>query len=135
MSLKKQIDGLNELYRKQPTKAGRRVIRNLLRMPCNNWQPWARRDYLSERQETSQRIAELQEDGIISVVSGGRDCDGYQVDNDVYEISASVMALELWLRAFVDGADGPCWSYLARPSEVKDLEQTHRDIFAEAAGY
>ena len=94
MLTKEQFDGLNDLYRRIPTRTTRKVIKHLLELPVNNWQPWRREDRLARRMAAAATIAELAEDGLVATVSGGRDCDGFEVRGEVDVMPATVVEYE-----------------------------------------
>ncbi len=135
MLTKEQFDGLNDLYRRIPTRTTRKVIKHLLELPVNNWQPWRREDRLARRMAAAATIAELAEDGLVATVSGGRDCDGFEVRGEVDVMPATVVEYERWFNRFCDGAEGPIWHNLERPSVAEGIERSTRDVFAEAEGY
>jgi hypothetical protein len=128
-----QISGLNDLYRSTPTKAARKLIRGILKMPAARGYMGV--DLLARRATVAARIAELAENGQLAILSGGRDCDGYEVRGEVTVLPAAVVAYERWLGRFCDGAEGPIWHNLDRPSVAVDVERTTRDVYAEVAGY
>lgn len=89
-------------------------------------------DMLERRQALKHAIERKQEDGRIAVVFGGVDCDGGMWDNRVDLIPANVVAFIRWENLYEDGAEGPQWHHIARPSEVEGLEKTSRDLGMEA---
>lgn len=89
-------------------------------------------DRLAERAARAARIAERQEDGKIVVVHGGIDCDGGRWDDCCRTLPAIPRAVEKWIDDYYDGAEGPQWFYLSRPSDARDLEPSSRDLAMEA---
>jgi hypothetical protein len=89
-------------------------------------------DSLMEKMHVARRIAEWAENGKIAVVYGGMDCDMSRWDNRVALIPANVMAYQKWYDGYMEGAEGPQWASIARPSDVADLKSESRDLALEA---
>lgn len=89
-------------------------------------------DRLEQRAERAVRIAERQEGGEVAIVYGGVDCDGGRWDDCTAIVPATVVAVEHWLNDYYDGAEGPQWHRLSRPSSARELTRSSRDLALEA---
>jgi hypothetical protein len=75
------------------------------------------RDHLAERENLAARVRECAEDGMVCIVSGGRDCDGSQWDGRISRVVATPRAVMKWIDDMYEWADGPRWAAVKRPSE------------------
>lgn len=89
-------------------------------------------DKLAERQRRAAMLLALAEDGRICVVSSGMDCDGSAWAGRVYDMPASVFAVERFIERQYEWADGPLRLELASPSECEEVEYESRDLALEA---
>jgi len=77
-------------------------------------------------------IKECQEDGHVSVVSGGMDCDCVQYEGHVRTVPATVDAVDAAIEDLSINAEGPIhWEVMA-PSKACNVKQTSRDLALEA---
>lgn len=94
--------------------------------------PRAREDYLAERQRLARKIRSMAERGEVAIVHGGIDCDGSRWDDRVAYVPALPVAVEKWLDDYNDGAEGPQWTSIWKPSEARELRSSSRDLVLEA---
>jgi hypothetical protein len=104
-------------------KCYHRLVRDFLR---------SREDRLARRQQLQACIAEHAENGRVALVSGGIDCDGGRWDNRVSLVTATVVAVELWIEKYHEYAEGPQWQTVEKPSVAADLTEDCRDLALEA---
>ena len=102
-------------------KLGRKVVENQ-----------STGDALKRRQELSELIASKEQQGLVAIVYGGRDCDMVQWDNRVAVVPATVTFIERWVDIYMEAAEGPQWWSIDSLSEVRDLEPSRRDLALEA---
>jgi len=89
-------------------------------------------DHFKEKKEIVEAIHESTENGKVAVVYGGRDCDMSQWDNRVTLLPATFAHVNRWADDYMEGAEGPQWWHVEKPSSVEDLEASSRDLALEA---
>ena len=87
---------------------------------------------LQKRQVLASTIRKHAENGKVAIVHGGRDCDMVEVHGLVRLLPATVTHVEQFIQELFDGAEGPIWWNVARPSDAEDEQVTSRDRIAEA---
>jgi len=92
----------------------------------------ARKEALTERFATKRRIAACAEDGKVAIVESGRDCDGVEYSGKVSIIPSTLEAYCAACDQIAEGADGPFWLDVERPSIARTLRYESRDLVAEA---
>ena len=89
-------------------------------------------DRLSRREKLAFKIEENAQEEMVAIVYGGRDCDMSQWDNRVSYVPATVTHVEKWVDDYMEGAEGPQWWHIEKPSSAKELESSSRDLALEA---
>jgi hypothetical protein len=89
-------------------------------------------DYLAKRAEFAARIHQFAEDGFVAVVYGGMDCDCARWDDRVVILPAIPTVVVHWIDQYNEGAEGPQWTNLERPSIANELTPSSRDLALEA---
>lgn len=89
-------------------------------------------DKLALRQRRAAMLSALAEGGRVCVVSSGMDCDGSAWAGRVYDMPASVFAVERFVERQYEWADGPLRLEFASPSECEEVEYESRDLALEA---
>jgi len=89
-------------------------------------------DELEGRARLASMISEYQENGRVAIVYGFIDCDMGRADGLVHIMAASPIAVSKWLDSFHEGAEGPQWWNLERPSAAGEITAEHRDLALEA---
>lgn len=90
-----------------------------------------RDDPLARRQRLVNAINQHTENGFVSIVWSGRDCDGvYGCHAETYK--ACSIAIETDIERRYEWADGPLNCQFAKPSDVYGLEPYTRDLGLEA---
>jgi hypothetical protein len=90
-----------------------------------------RDDRLARRQRFVQAVADHSENGFVSIVWSGRDCDGvYGCHAETYK--ACPIAIEADIERRYEWADGPMSFEFAKPSDIYGFESYSRDLGAEA---
>lgn len=111
---------VRDFYRASPDF--RRAIRARLDRP----------DWLASRADLAARVATLAEEGEVAIVFGGMDCDCARWDDRVATVPALPVAVVQWIDRYHEGAEGPQWTRLERPSVARDLRSSSRDLALEA---
>ena len=86
----------------QLTRTNRSLIRRLFRELNRN-----KVDFLAQRIERKQQLAEFQEGGMVATVYGGIDCDGGRWDNRVSLVPSIITVVEQWAERYQARAEGP----------------------------
>lgn len=89
-------------------------------------------DPLANRQRLKAEITSCAENGQVAIVYGGMDCDCSRWDNRVAIVTAATVIVERWIESYHEGAEGPQWTQIERPSEARKLEPSSRDLALEA---
>ena len=77
-------------------------------------------------------IANYAENGKVAIVFSGIDCDGVHYNNHVSIIDASVEQYQDRITIEHQGADGPLWYRIEKPSIALTLQSDERDLVLEA---
>ena len=118
---------------------GKLSFRDLPRR-VRSWIRRSNRDYIHHRQGSdplaararlSAEIASLAQDGRVAIVYGGIDCDCSRWDNRVSLVPATHWAVARWVDSYMEGAEGPQWWHLSRPSAAPRWSSS-RDLALEA---
>lgn len=94
----------------------------------------AREDYLAEKARFAARVMACAENGKVSLISSGRDCDGSAWTDKVEarEIAAIPVLVNKEIEEIYNWADGPINVAVVKPSSLVDLNPTSRDYGMEA---
>ena len=68
---------------------------------------------------------------MVAVVYGGMDCDCSRWDDRVAILPAVPTVVSRWVDRYHDGAEGPQWTRISRPSRAPK-KSTSRDLALEA---
>lgn len=90
-----------------------------------------RDDKLARRQRFADTVKQNTENGLVSIVWSGRDCDGVYACH-AYTYKACPFAIENDIERQYEHADGPLSFQLAKPSDVSEFEGYTRDLAMEA---
>lgn len=111
------------MTRRELTLALRRAIRLSCRPACD--------DHIANHARFVERVRACVEDGMVAVVYGGMDCDCSRWDDRVVLLPAVPVVVDKWICDYHDGAEGPQWTRISRPSRAPK-KSTSRDLALEA---
>lgn len=77
-----------------------------------------RPDRLAERATAADAVRRHAEHGLVAIVHGGIDCDGYRFDGCVRIVRAVPSIVEHEINGLYEHAEGPTWAHVMRPSRV-----------------
>ena len=83
------------------------------------------------KQKAKDWLALCEEGGKVAIVYGGMDCDCSRWDDEVAIVSANLVTYFAWSDSYDDGAEGPQWHRVCKPSEAPQ-KSSHRDLALEA---
>ena len=69
---------------------------------------------------------------MVAIVHGGRDCDCVEVSGIVDLVPANWRAVDAFVNRLYEGAEGPIWWHIEKPSAAASVRETHRDRVLEA---
>jgi hypothetical protein len=90
-----------------------------------NWNTQDRKHFL-------EAIMVCAEDGMLSVVEGGMDCDCVKYEGHVSYIPATVAAVEKHIESLYEYAEGPIHWEIMKPSQAVRVKSTSHDLIMEA---
>lgn len=79
-----------------------------------------RPDRLADRQRMIDHINACKRHGVVAVISGGQDCDGYKWDGNRTLIPATLTHFRAWEDKTLSWADGPRWYSIERPISYRN---------------
>lgn len=105
----------------------KRLLRKAVKMMNGD-----RQDRLAQRWKLKRVIDANKERGRILIVESGRDCDGCEWRDRTHTIPATVTHYLACYTLRCDGADGPIWWNIDRPSAKHHYRASTRDLALEA---
>lgn len=103
------------------------ALRRLIRRSCRP----AEHDRIANHARFVEQVRVCAEFGEVAVVYGGMDCDCSMWEDRVVLLPAVPVVVDKWICDYHDGAEGPQWTRISRPSRAPK-KSTSRDLALEA---
>lgn len=111
----------------QYNKRQRKMLKKVMRFAVSYTNDW-----LQDRAALKQCIARCSEGGRVLIVESGRDCDGAEWRDRTHTLPATVTHYVAGFMLRCDGADGPIYWDIDKPSRRAFYRASTRDLALEA---